>query len=436
MVTGNMIGSGIFLLSGYAASSVSGGPILITAWVFGGFMALFGALSTAELATRMPQTGGDFLYLREGYGPFPAFLYGWMSLVISMTGSIAILALFSAEYLFAFVPSDFLPGITEKLVAYVIIVMYTVLHILRVTIGARIQSLLTVVKIALIFVLVSLLISSPAGDRTLSVSMRGFGESLQGFSLALIPIFFTYSGWNVVGYMAGEVSEPKRTLPIALVLGTVITIALYVLLIGAFLHILPIDSMRNDPTVPLSAIKESKFSGWAPLVNVLVLTSVISSLSIAMQSGARIYQAMAESGVFFRRGASLHKRFGTPVTSLIIQGLWSIVLIHFLPIRHLVDSVTVVMVLFSALTISTLFKARKKARETNDENKGFFKTPLYPLIPAAYIASCLFISIGVIQFYFSREDLIEKILPFAGFGILILGSIMYLLWRRKTQRTT
>lgn len=424
MVTGNMIGSGIFLLSGYAASSVSGGVTFLLAWIVGGLMALGGALATAELATRMPRTGGDFLYLHEVYGPFPAFLYGWMSLVISMSGSIAILALFSGEYFLSLFSTDLLGGLTVKGVAYTIVILFTLLHILRVTIGARFQSVLTVIKISCVLVLAFLLFSSSPAEIKTATMEGGFGQSLQGFSVALVPIFFTYSGWNVVAYMAGEVKEPRKTLPLALILGTGITIVLYVFLMGSFLHVLRIDGMRADPLVPITALGRSQFSEWTPFVIGLILISVVSSLSIAMQSGARIYQAMAEHGVFFHRASYLHKRFQTPVISLLIQGVWSIALILIFPIRQLVDSVTVVMVLFSALTISSLFKARRMARK---DDKNLFKTPWFPLLPVAYILSCLFIAAGVTQYYLGQGSL----LPSVGFGFALLGSLTYLLGRKR-----
>ncbi|MFQ6615556.1 MAG: APC family permease [Fidelibacterota bacterium] len=429
MVAGNMIGSGIFLLAGYAAATVAGPGVFMLAWLFGGIMALWGTLATAELATRFPRTGGDFVYLHQAFGPYPAFLYGWMSLVISMSGSIAILALFSSKYLLILGMAGNASPAVEKGVACGIIGLYTLLHTFRVVIGARFQSVLTVIKILAILLLGSLLLTSANGQGSTSFPAAGHTvNSLRGFSLALIPIFFTYSGWNVVGYMAGEVAKPRKTLPRALVLGTVLTVALYLFLNGGFVSVLGIDGMKNEALVPMSALKKSQLSNWSSFVNFLIFLSTVSSLSIAVQSGARIYQAMAENRVFFRRVARVHPGFQTPVTALSLQGIWSFFLVLFLPIRSLVDSVTVVMVLFSALTVSSVFKARRIGRDKPPGSNGPFRTPLPRATPIAYLISCLFISIGVIQFYLGQGSL----LPLWGFVFLLAGSVVFWIWRKVT----
>ncbi|MFQ6675808.1 MAG: APC family permease [Fidelibacterota bacterium] len=427
MVAGNMIGSGIFLLSGYAAASVGGPGVLLLAWMFGGIMALWGALTTAELATRFPRTGGDFVYLHQSYGPFSAFLYGWMSLVISMSGSIAILALFSSKYVWILAGIQTPSPAGEKLVACGIVILYALLHTLKVTVGSRFQSVLTVVKVLAILLLGTLLLMSPAPAGAVSIDGRGHpGGVLSGFSLALIPIFFTYSGWNVVGYMAGEVHHPRRTLPRALLFGTVVTVVLYLYLNAGFVSILGVDGMRDEALVPMAALRLSRFAGWSGFVNFLIFLSTVSSLSIAVQSGARIYQAMGENGLFFRGAARVHPRFRTPVTSLMVQTGWSAVLILFLPIRSLVDSVTVVMVLFSALTISAVFRARRNERESIPEEGGPFRTPLSRTTPIAYVVSCLFISAGVIRFYLIQGSL----LPLWGFLFLVAGAVVFRIWRK------
>lgn len=423
MVTGNMIGSGIFLLSGYAAEPISGGGALLLAWFFGGVMALWGALAIAELATRFPHTGGDFLYLHSVYGPYPSFLYGWMGLVITESGSIALLALFSAKYLILFLPATIV--LPEQILACGLILFYTLLHGLRVTVGARFQSLLTVLKVAGILVLVVLLYTlpgRPGAEPTLVIE-----APVQGFARALIPIFFAFTGWNVAGYVAGEIAQPRRILPVALIGGTLIPVILYFLLTGAFLRALGVDALRGDAMVPKTALEAVGALKWMPYLLGLIFLSVVSSLSIAVQSGARILRAMGEKGLFFKITARLQPRTHTPVVALLIQGLWSCSLVWILNIERLVNSTTVVMVLFSLLTVSTLFRARKG---TSLGVGDHFQTPFFPLVPVAYISSAVFITWGVIKFYLDQGDP----LPFWGLGWLLAGTAVFLIWSKGTAK--
>lgn len=431
MVTGNMIGSGIFLLSGYAAASVANEATLILAWVGGGIMALLGAFSIAELSTKFPETGGDFLYLHKAYGRFPAFLYGWMSLVIFETGSIAILAIFSAKYLLSLFPESTAINISEPAVASMLVLTITTMHCLRVTVGSRFQSVLTVAKIMGLAVMVFLLFGGEDGNITPAATDETSYSPFTGFSRALIPIFFAYTGWNVVGYIGGEIHNPRKTLPKALIGGTVITTVIYVLVSFAFLSALGLNAMRGEAMVPLLALKAVGAGHYGTFLTILIFVSVTGSLSITTQTaGARVIQAMGEHGIFFRVTGRLHSRFGTPVNALLVQALWAVVLIYSLDIESLVDSATVVMILFSALSISTLLKINYgKGRIKGDSNA--YRTPLFPLVPLAYLISALFISWGVIRFHLSQGSF----LPLWGFGFLVLGSLVYFIWQKRLGKS-
>ena len=422
MVVGVMVGSGIFLLPGYAAASVSSGWMLLFAWFLGGVMALLGALSTAELATRYPHTGGDFIYLLRVFGRLPAFLYGWMCLTVTGGGSVAILALFSAKYSVHFLPYFQQSSRAEVFIAIIIVILLTSLHCLRVTVGARFQSVLSVVKVGGIIVFAVYLLGSDTPAELATVSFSG--ESWKGFSKALIPIYFAYSGWNSAGYLAGEVAKPGKTLPMAFIAGTSVTIALYMLLNSGFLHVLGLKPMQGDALVPVTVLEMLGNSKAIILVNFLILVSVLSSLSIVIQTSARILQSMGENGVFFRRLGEVHPFSRTPVIALVLQGVLSIVLMFLLDIEKLVDSTTVVMVLFSALVISALLKVRRYSYNSGKEYT--FLTPLYPFVPLAYIGSALFITVGVVQYYVE----LGSVLPLWGLGILVAGLPVYFLWNR------
>lgn len=424
MVTGNMIGSGIFLLAGYAAAPVPDDLTLIMAWVGGGMMALLGAFAIAELSTRFPETGGDFLYLHKVYGPFPAFLYGWMSLVIFETGSIAVLALFSAKYTQQFFPAA--QGVSVPFLASILVLFFSGIHCLKVEVGSRFQSILTVVKIAGIFLMVYFLIggeSSPTVTHTRSDS----GENpFMGFSRALIPIFFAYTGWNVAGYIGGEIKNPRKTLPRALIGGTLITTIIYVIVNLAFLKSVGLAGIQGQEMAPLIALEAVGAGQWTTFLSVLIFVSVASSLSITIQTaGARVIQAMGEQGVFFQFTARTHKKFKTPVNAILVQAIWTIVLMFALDIESLVDSTTVVMIMFSALSISTLIKVNYSKNGLKG-NRDMYKTSFFPLVPAAYIFSAIFVSWGVIQFHLSQGSL----LPVWGLGFLIFGSVVFVIWKK------
>ena len=419
MVTGNMIGSGIFLLAGYAAAPVPNDITLILAWVGGGIMALFGAFAIAELSTRFPETGGDFLYLHKVFGPFPAFLYGWMSLIIFETGSIAVLALFSAKYTQQFFPTSL--GLSEPMLASIIVLGLSGLHCLKVEVGSRFQSILTVVKILGIFLMVFLLFGGDSTPMVESGKVES-SNSFLGFSRALTPIFFAYTGWNVAGYIGGEIKNPRKTLPRALIGGTLLTTIIYVIVNWAFLKSVGLSGIQGQEMAPLIALKAVGAEGWTKFLSILIFISVTSSLSITIQTaGARVIQAMGERGVFFKFTAQTHKKFKTPVNAILLQAFWTIVLMFTLNIESLVDSATVVMIMFSALSISTLLKV-----DRSNDSEDIYRIPFFPLVPVAYIVSAIFISWGVIQFHLSQGS----ILPVWGLVFLILGSVVYYFWKK------
>jgi len=254
------------------------------------------------------------------------------------------------------------------------------------------------------------------------ININQSNNFLVGFARALTPIFFAYTGWNVAGYIGGEIKNPRRTLPIALIGGTLITIIIYVIVNLAFLKSVGLDKMQGQEMVPLIALESVGAEKWSGLLSILIFISVISSLSITIQTaGARVIQAMGEQGVFFKFTAQTHPTFQTPVNAILIQAFWAIFLMFSLDIESLVDSTTVVMIMFSALSISTLLKIDRGA-----DGKNIYKTPFFPLVPVVYVISAIFISWGVIEFHVSQGS----VLPIWGLGFVALGSAIYFIWKR------
>jgi APA family basic amino acid/polyamine antiporter len=247
-----------------------------------------------------------------------------------------------------------------------------------------------------------------------------------GFSRALIPIFFAYTGWNVAGYIGGEIQNPRKTLPMALIGGTLITTVIYVIVNLSFLKAAGLAGIQGQEMAPLIALKAVGAENWTTFLSILIFVSVSSSLSITIQTaGARVIQAMGEQGVFFQFTGKVHPRFKTPINAILVQVIWTIVLMFALDIESLVDASTVVMIMFSALSISTLLKVNKTDLIPK-ENDNIYRTPFYPFVPVVYILSAIYVSWGVIQFHLSQGS----ILPLWGLAFLIIGCVVYYIWQK------
>ena len=329
------------------------------------------------------------------------------------------LSLFSAKYTLQFLPQ--LQFLSVSGLASIILIFLTAIHCFKVQVGSRFQSILTIIKVVGIFLMVGLLFQSKPIEEFQSYSNNSADNPYIGFSRALTPIFFAYTGWNCAGYIAGEISNPRRTLPIALIGGTLITMIIYAIVNYSFIQSIGLESMKGQEMVPLLALNAVGASNWSGFLSLLILISVMSSLSIHIQTAAaRVIQAMGQQGIFFKFTGKTNPRFYTPVNALTVQAIWTIGLMFLLDIENLVDSTTVVMIMFSALSISTLFKVERKKNDSK-----IFTIPFYPLIPLVYILSAVFICWGVIQFHLSQNSY----LPFWGLFFLIAGSLIYFSWK-------
>ena len=269
--------------------------------------------------------------------------------------------------------------------------------------------------------MVSLLFGGESSSNV-SSSIQQSSNSFLGFSRALTPIFFAYTGWNVAGYIGGEIHNPRKTLPLALIGGTLITTIIYIIVNLSLLKSVGLEGIQGQEMAPLIALKAVGGDRWIQLLSVLIFISVSSSLSITIQTaGARVIQSMGEQGVFFKFTAKTNKKFKTPVNAILIQAFWAIVLMYTLNIENLVDSATVVMIMFSALSISTLLKV-----DRSNDGREIYRIPFFPLVPSAYIISAIFISWGVINFHLSQGS----ILPIWGLAFLIFGTVVYFIWKR------
>lgn len=361
LVVANMVGSGIFTTSGIMAAHLPSAGWVLFCWLLGGIIALAGARCYGELATRMPEAGGEYLYLRRLYHPALGFLTGWTSFFVGFSAPIALSGLGFAEYLFAglsrqavdFAPDDLV--LYKRLTAAAIVIVFTSLHYLGQKFGGMVQNVLAAVKLVSILGLASAgLLMAGGGIRNQIVATGGDFS----FGAAMMMVMFAYSGWNASAYIAAEVRDPRRTLPRSLTIGTVIVIALYLLVNLFIFAAAPYEELRGKvPVAEIAAVHA--FGDWVPdLLSGLFAVSMLSSLGAFILIGPRVYYAMARDGLFFKRAAAVHPTFGVPGAAIVIQGCLAILMIFVGSFEQLLLYVGFALGIFPLLAVGGLFIAR------------------------------------------------------------------------------
>jgi len=464
LVVGTMIGSGIFIVSSPISREVNawgpGGLMLV--WVLTGAMTLAGALAYAELAAMMPKAGGQYVFLREGLSPPVGFLYGWTLFAVIQTGTIAAVAVAMAKYLAVFFPAlsdqiflslgsirlpgapDSIPlGISpQRLVAIASIVLLTWVNGLGVTLGARIQTFLTIIKALALAMLVILGILI---FRRADVVAANFGNfwGTGDWTLAMLPVIgaamvgslFSSDSWNNVTFAAAEVRDPTRNLPRALALGTGLVTVLYILANVAYLSVLPFGGSADgadalsrgiqyatQDRVASAAVEVMLGAAGAAVMAALIVISTFGCNAGLVLAGPRVYYAMARDRLFFRRAGALHPERRTPMFGLATQAVWASVLCLSGTYNQLLDYVIFASVLFYFLTTLSLFRLRRLQPDLPRPVKAFG----YPVIPALYMVAA-----GALMLVL----LVKKpLFTWPGLVIVALGIPVYFLWR-VTDRT-
>ena len=341
LIVGNIIGIGIFTTTGYISQFVDESGTLILIWLLGGFLSFCGGLTYAELATRIPNAGGDFHYLSRAFHPLLGFLFGWSTLFVTYTGSIAVISVGFGYYILNFFPYNFqtfsltIPGIGLKLTfikffAIGITFLFTYINHRGVRKGMQWQGILTYSSIFILLAYILFGFSSQEGQWTnlnpifpdkISLSM------LSRIGVALIGVYFTYSGWTILAYVAGEVRDQKHSIPRATFLGVLTVVMLYVLINLVYLIAMPLPEMKNIVDIGYQAFENLWGSGLTAIFTIMILIAVTSTLNSTILSGARIYFAMSRQGLFFSRFGRLHDDFNTPSEALWLQCGWTIILI-------------------------------------------------------------------------------------------------------------
>ncbi|MBI4538370.1 MAG: amino acid permease [Gemmatimonadetes bacterium] len=440
LVMGIIIGSGIFLTTGVMAESLPSPALLMAAWFAGGLLAVAGALTYAELGAAMPEAGGQYIYLREAYGSLSAFLFGWLTFLVYQPGAIAAVATGFAVYLGYFVPALGMENVLAtvelawtsvsfsvgRLVAVAAIVLLTGVNARGLRSGSVVQNIFTALKIAAIaiFVLMGLWAGRGFVSRLASGAEAAEGTSLfSGFGVALIGVLWAYDGFNNLNFSAGEIKEPGRTLPRALILGTAGVMLLYLLVNAVYFLALPVSELRGVVRVAERAASGLLGPAATYFIAAGVLVSTFGSTNGSILTGARVYYAMARDRLFFRAVARVHERYHTPHVSLWLQCLWACLLALSGTFEQIFTYAMFAALLMYGAAATSVFTLRR----TRPDLHRPYRVWGYPLIPALYLASIVAIAVN---------SLIERPLEsFGGLGILALGVPVYLYWKRQTPAT-
>jgi APA family basic amino acid/polyamine antiporter len=395
VVVSNVIGGGIFFVPPIVAALVPHPGGMLGVWFLGGVLALAGAMAYAELAALRPQAGSEYVYLREAYGPLAAFLTGWTSFVAGFSGAIAASAVGLAEYLGRFVPAaaDATPLLTiplpfvqmvlspKALVALTAILALSWIHSRGLGPGRLVQNTLASLKTLGLVAFVALGFAFARGDVS-NITAAPAPMAATGFLLALVPVMFTYSGWNAASYLAEEIRDPGRNVPLALGIGTAAVVLIYLSLNVLYLYAMPPAELATIQGGLIDRASERLFPfRVADAVALFTIVSIAASISAMVFAGPRVYFAMARDGLFVAPAARVHPRFRTPALAIFAQAAWSGLLVLSGSLSQLVSYTGFAVVLFSGIAVAGLFVLRWR----NPDEPRPFKTWGYPIAPGVFV---------------------------------------------------
>jgi len=418
IVIGSVIGSGIFLTPGNIARTVGSVEGVFLVWIAGGLLSFFGALSYAELGGMFPRAGGIYVFLREAFGPMTAFLYGWCTFFVMQSGSIATLASGFAIYLAYLLHVS--PAVAQACSVAVIAIL-TVINCLGVRSGARVQNILTVIKIGSL-VGISVVLFLMSGGTFHHFSYRapaGATMSWGGIGIAMIAVLWAYEGWHILTYNAGEVSNPKRNLTGGLLLGTAAVIVLYLTVNLAYLYALPFDRISGSRRLASDAVELALGPTGGTLIALAVLISITGAINSNVLGGPRVYFAMARQGLFFRAFAYVQPRYVVPTFSIVLQGVWASVLTLIGSFDRLFSYVIFVAWIFYGLGGVAVIVLRR--RQPNLERP--YKSWGYPVVPILFSAMAFLIVLNTVVNDFRNS--------FWGLVVVFTGLPAFFYWNRK-----
>ena len=414
LVIGGVIGVGIFVNPAVVARAVHSPGLALAAWALGGVVAVTGAFVYAELAARMPATGGEYVYLRNVYGPLAGFLFGWTTLLVVQSGGMAAVAIVFADNVLRL-----LPGLMpERTLVLGVLASLTVVNCLGVGAGNTVQAALGILKLACVAALIAAgLFAAP---HAMPITAPPAPDTVKGFGAAMIAVVFTFGGWQTANYVAGEITDPARTLARALLIGMALVTALYLLVNLASLRALGPDGLAATVTPAAAVLHRAAGPLGASLAAAAIALSALGYLSQGMLTGPRVLFAMARDGLFFRSMAHLGETSRAPAAAIALQGAWTAALALTGSYEQILSYDVATNFLFFGLSASTLFVLRRRGTPA-----AVHRTPLHPWSTGAFVLACAGI-VGVSVWNYPARSLI-------GYAIMALGVPPYLYWRRQAR---
>ncbi len=431
VLVGTTIGSGIFRSPAGIADKLPGPLPLMVVWLTGGLFALCGALTLAEISGALPKTGGYYVFIREGWGRLPAFLYGWGELVIIRAAALGGISLTFAEYLvraLGFDPSLAPYDSYAHYIAAAALATMATINILGVKWGAFVQNVTTIAKYGglLIIVLLAFAIGLPkTGGSNFTPAIPPGSFSVSAFGLALVSVLWAFDGWGDLTKVGGEVENPRRNMPRAIIIGTLLVIFIYMLANLAYLSVLSVDEIRGARLVAADVALNIVGPIGVTLVSLTVLISTFGSVNGSLLTGPRIFFAMADDGLFFKKVAEVHPRYQTPYVAILLAAVIGIAFVLLRTFEQLADIFVTASLVFYIMSVGAIFRLRRRP----DWNPPV-RVPLYPLVPALFVLATMFLLVNALANPAQRAATIGV------FGVIALGiPVYYLTVGRKGAAT-
>jgi basic amino acid/polyamine antiporter, APA family len=423
VVIGSTIGSGIFRSPASIAGRLPSPLAIVAVWATGGVLALCGALTMAEVAGALPRTGGIYVIVREGWGPLAAFLFGWTELIIIRAAALGAVATTFAEY--ALRMCGYNPAVAPYSgdvhgIAAIAILVLALVNIVGVRASAAVLELTTIAKYgALLFVVGAVILAAP--HRAVAVAPPAPSITTGAFGLALVSVLWAYDGWADLSFVAGEVTDPGRNIPRALIGGTLAVVAIYLAANLAYLAVLPPSQMRTSALVAAD-VAQAVVGHWGVVViGLAVVLATVGTLNGALLTAPRIFFAMADDGLLFRPIAAVHPRFQTPYVAIALSAALGVLFVLLRTFDQLADTFITAIVPFYALGVAAVFRLRRQPTYAPS-----YRVPGYPVVPALFVLSAAYLLVNAIAAPTSR------IPTLAVLGVTLAGiPVYYFVIRRR-----